>query len=331
MAKRKKTPPFIDLSEFKAKKIQWLFRPLIPYGMITVMEGDPGVGKSYLAMYLAATVSTGGTLPNGVRVTRGPVVYLSAEDDPAYTIRPRIEALGGDVSLIRVQADIMTLDDTGLAALFDEIALSAPDLIIIDPLFAYVSADKDMYRPNVIRQVLSRLRDIAEQGNTAVVLVRHLTKAKHEKAIYQGMGSMDVIGVARSAFLVTPHPEDKEKKLVLHIKHNISERGNSWVYALIPRGENEVPAFKWLGASDLTVDDLMSDNGDRSSALETAAAFLRDQLDLGQQPAAFMQERAAAAGISKRTLDRARETLSVIAEKKRRGWFWSLPSSKKGV
>ncbi|MCB1470789.1 MAG: AAA family ATPase [Rhizobiaceae bacterium] len=325
----KKKESFIDLSTVEAKEIEWLMPPLIPYGMITIMEGDPGVGKSYLAMHIAAQVSIGGSLPGVEKLQRGRVLYLSAEDDLAYTIRPRIDAMGGDPKRIRVQADYLSLDDDGLKKLFDEVRRKPPSLIILDPLFAYVPSAQDMYRPNVIRSLLSQLRDIAEYGDTAVLIIRHLTKTKRDKAIYQGGGSMDVIGAARSAFLVAEHPDDPELKIVAHVKHNIAPRGQSWVYELVQEVPDGMPVLKWIGPSDLTIEDLMGgDDGDRKSALDQAIDFLREELKDGAKPVAEIEAKGQAQGIAKRTIDRARKEIGVNAKKGKGGWILSFPDDK---
>tara|TARA_R110002051_G_scaffold320520_5_gene406011 strand:- start:10725 stop:11711 length:987 start_codon:yes stop_codon:yes gene_type:complete len=325
----KKKDAFIDLSKITAREIDWLMEPLIPYGMITIMEGDPGVGKSYLAMHIASQVSVGGSLPGAKKVRRGRVLYLSAEDDLAYTIRPRIDAMGGDPKRIRVQADYLSLDEDGLQELFDEVRRKPPSLIIMDPLFAYVPSSQDMYRPNVIRSLLSQLRDIAEYADTAVVVVRHLTKAKRDKAIYQGGGSMDVIGAARSAFLVAEHPDDPEQKIVAHVKHNIAPRGKSWVYELVQEVPEGVPILKWMGPSQLTIDDLLgSDGGDRETALDTAIDLLREQLKKGSKPVSEIEAQGERRNISKRTIDRARKEIGIVAKKSRNGWVLSLPLDK---
>ena len=158
------------------------------------------------------------------------------------------------------------------------------------------------------------------------MLVRHLTKAKRDKAIYQGMGSMDVIGAARSAFLVAQHPDDPSLKIVAHVKHNISERGQSWVYELVQETENGLPILNWVGPSDLTIEDLMGgDDGDRKSALDQAVDFLREELKDGSKPVAEIEAKGQALGIAKRTIDRARKEIGTEAKKGKGGWILSLP------
>ncbi|UOA26158.1 hypothetical protein [Pseudosulfitobacter sp. DSM 107133] len=209
-----------------------------------------------------------------------------------------------------------------------EVKRKPPDLLILDPLFAYIPAGQDIYKPNVIRQLLSFLKDIAEAGETAVVIIRHLTKAKHNKAIYQGGGSMDVIGAARSAFLVCEHPNDSSTKLIVHIKHNIAVRGQTQSYEIV--GEDGGGAsINWLGPSDITIDDLISSEGaPRISALDEATQFLRVFLKNGPEPSTKVEKEAAARDIAPKTLERARRALGVRSKKKGKGWFLSLPDEE---
>lgn len=325
----KKKDLFIDLDTIDPKEVEWLWEPFIPFSMITIMEGDPGVGKSFLAMQLAAQISIGGQLPEGQKLDRGRVLYLSAEDDAAYTIRPRIDAMGGDPTRIRVQGDFLSLDEKGLAALMREVRRKPPDLLILDPLFAYVPSGQDMYKPNVIRQLLSFLKDIAETGETAVLIVRHLTKAKHDKAIYRGGGSMDVIGAARSAFLVCEHPNDSSTKLVVHIKHNIAKRGQTQSYEIYA-DDGGMATLNWLGPSDITIDDLISSEGGtpKMSALDEAIQFLRVFLKNGPEATTKVEKEAAARDISEKTLERARRSLGVVSKKKGKSWVLSLPDEE---
>lgn len=325
----KKKELFVDLDTIDPKEVEWLWEPFIPFSMITIMEGDPGVGKSFLAMQLAAQISIGGELPEGQKLDRGRVLYLSAEDDAAYTIRPRIDALGGDPTRIRVQGDFLSLDEKGLNALMREVKRKPPDLLILDPLFAYVPSGQDMYKPNVIRQLLSFLKDIAETGDTAVLIIRHLTKAKHDKAIYRGGGSMDVIGAARSAFLVCEHPNDSSTKLVVHIKHNIAKRGQTQSYEIYA-DDGGMATLNWLGPSDISIDDLISSEGGtpKMSALDEAIQFLRVFLKNGPEATTKVEKEAAARDISEKTLERARRSLGVVSKKKGKSWVLSLPDEE---
>ena len=138
---KRRNDTFVTLSAVKRKKVQWLWRPYIPFGMLTILEGDPGLDKSFLSMYLAAIVSTGGMLPDGSNVTRGNVLYIGAEDDPSYTTGPRMDALSGDSERIRVLNGRIAFDDEGLETLRAELDENEPELIIIDPWVSFIPAD----------------------------------------------------------------------------------------------------------------------------------------------------------------------------------------------
>lgn len=180
-----KNDHFRTLSEVEPEKIEWLWHPIIPYGMITIMEGDPGVGKSYLAMHMAAQVSSGGSLPDGTKLRRGKVLYLSAEDDPAYTIRPRIDAMGGDPDRIRYQSRYSAFDDEGLKILWKEVRSTAPTLIIIDPLYAFVPSAADMYKPNEIRALLFQISEIATYAGSAMLIVKYNLSRRGDSWMYR--------------------------------------------------------------------------------------------------------------------------------------------------
>ncbi len=317
---------YASLDEFEALEVSWFFKPFIPYEMVTVLEGDPGVGKSYVAMDLAARMSIGGRLPNGDEVEQGTVLYLSAEDDPSYTIRPRIEALGGDPSQIVVQDQYDALTDNGFKRLHEAIEKYEPRLIIIDPLYSFMSGDGDVVKPNVIRPFLNSLNTIAKDAGAAVVVIRHLTKMKKEKAIYQGSGSIEVIAAARSAVWVTRHPHNSDKKVFVHIKHNLSERGVSYEYLLEPPAGGGVPELKWVGESSLTADDLFDGGGQPSAKpRDVAIELLLEILKDGPVEASKIYSEAKKVEISKRTLMRAKKAVRVKSSKKGSHWYWRLP------
>jgi hypothetical protein len=293
--------------------------------MLTILEGDPGLGKSFLAMHISARVSTGGSLPGDKTLEPGSVLYMSAEDDPGYTIRPRIEAMGGDPAQVRFAARPLSFDDDGLRLLRREIAESTPQLIVIDPIYGFVPVGSNMYRPNKIRALLSELSRRAAGCDAAMVAIRHLTKAKSGNAIYQGVGAIDVIAAARSAILVAPHPEHEDQRVVAHVKHNLSARADSLVFDLTA-ADGGLPTLRWRGTTALTAEDLRNP-GKRTSAGEGAADFLRRELCTGRKSAQEMLALATGQGIAKRTLDRAKKELGVRSEKGGDVWFWELPAS----
>ncbi len=250
---------FITLSTVKRRKVQWLWRPYIPFGMLTILEGDPGLGKSFLSMYLAATISTGGRLPDGQRVTQGNVLYISAEDDPSYTTGPRMDALGGDSERIRVLNERIAFDDEGLETLRAELDEHEPEVIIIDPWVSFVPADARIKDSNAVRSLLYKIESLAKDYECAIILIRHLTKMKHDNALYQGGGTIDMIAAARSALRIGKHPDKDDHRVMAHLKHNVGPRGPTWVYELeLGDSEDDIPRLNFIGTDDISVEDLNS-------------------------------------------------------------------------
>jgi len=222
-------------------------------------------------------------------------------------------------------SDLM-LDADGLDKLRAELDDHEINLIIIDPLMAFMPDKTDVYRANAVRPVLSAMKLIAEDYGCAVLFVRHLTKMKHDKAIYQGGGSIDFIGAARSALLVTANPEEEEQKVVLHIKHNVGPKGTSWAYRLTGGPDESLPRVQWDGPSPVTIKDLAMGNKSGSPPpRDGAVEFLRTFLKDGPRKAAEIDKVADQAGITQRTLSRAKKRLGIESSQKRREWWWRLP------
>ena len=313
---------FRQLSKFEAKSPNWFWEPYIPYGMITILEGDPGLGKTFVALYLASRLSAGGTLPSGDQLAKQGAAYLSYEDDPNYTLRPRGEAMGSDPKRIHVLDSDFVLDTEGFEKLEKLIGDKSIGLVVIDPFVAAISSKTDMYRSNSIREVLNELKVIAAAHDCAIILVRHLTKTQHEKAIYQGGGSMDYIGAARSALRVSVHPEDADKRVMVHIKHNIGPQGVSWAFRLQDKGKGEIPELVWEGECSIRPEDLINSTARKPSPIEDAREFLKRELAEKPRLAERLKSMAKNKGIADRTLTRARDDLDIKPYQKKRKWYW---------
>lgn len=318
---------FVTLSTVKRRKVQWLWRPYIPFGMLTILEGDPGLGKSFLSMYLASTISTGGRFPDGQRISQGNVLYISAEDDPSYTTGPRIDALGGDSERIRVLNGRIALDEDGLDTLRAELDEYEPEVIIIDPWVSFVPTDTPIKDSPAVRRLLDKIEAVAKDFGCAIILIRHLTKMKHDNALYQGGGTIDMIAAARSALRIGRHPERDDHRVMVHFKHNVGPRGSTWVYELaLGEPEDDIPRLRFVGTDDVSVEDLNS-GVDRPRPKDAAEEFLKRELRNGPRKAKEMEALATEQGISKRTLDRARSRIGVNSAQKKSGWVWSLPEA----
>ena len=319
---------FDTLDKVTAQKAEFLFYPFIIFGMICVIEGDPNIGKSYLVTWLACVVSIGGLLPDEQRAPCGRVLYLSAEDDPAYTIRPRVDAMGGDPSRIHYMKTDLLFDKHGLSEIREECQSFGIDVIVVDPLISFMPHGTDLHNSTDIRVVLGHLKRLAQDTGAAIVIVRHLTKTRREKAIYQGQGTVDVIAAARSACLIARHPEDTELKVMAHIKHNVSPQGPSYAFRLVSRREGKPPVLQWEGTVNVTPEELLAIHEPEAKAIDCAVEFLQDILSHRPMPASTIQRDAEARGISHRTIDRAKRELGVRARKDGKIWIWSLPNGK---
>ena len=299
----------VCLNDVVASFIHWLFYPYIAVGKITLLEGDPGVGKSWILLAMAVAVSIGKGLFGNESYEPGNVLLLSAEDGLSDTIKHRLEKMGGDHTKIFAVKVPLVLNEDGLKKIEEVITEIKPKLVTIDPLVAYLGGDVDLHRANETRQVMSHLAYLAERYECSIVALRHLTKGGKEKAIYRGLGSIDFLAAVRSALLVGHDPRDKNKRAIVHLKSNIGPLGDSYGYT-IQDGE-----FQWTGPSDLTAAQIHSaDPSADTSALDEAKDFLTEKLSGGRAPSRELMEEAKARGISEKTFRRASKALGVKSE-----------------
>lgn len=336
-------------SDIQAKPIRWLWPGRIARGKVSMLAGNPGLGKSQVTVSMAAMVSTGGTWPvDSTRCERGNVIFLSAEDDPADTIRPRLEAAGADLSRIFildavvesyradggevVRAFNLAKDMARLGALLAEIGDVA--LIAIDPVTAYLG-DADSHKNAEIRALLSPLSDLAAKHGAAVVCVSHLNKGSGSEALMRVTGSMAFVAAARSAWLVAKDPENEVRRLFLPLKNNIGNDQTGLAFTLqsaqvrSEAGLIETSRVLWeSGAVAVTADEVMTPQGDpeERSATDEAQDWLRTLLKSGSMKAAEVQKEARHAGISEKSLRRARERIGIKPYKREfsGGWWWGI-------
>lgn len=332
------------LSEVTPEPLDWLWSGYIPAAMLTILDGDPGLGKSLLTLDLAARVTRGWPMPDNpgaaARQPRG-AVLLSAEDDLARTIRPRLDAAGADAERVAVvglrERDGTTREPaiTAVDLLAVEQAIQAVDatLLVIDPLVAYLSDDVNANRDHDVRRALALLAGLAERTGAAVVAVRHLRKAGADNPLYRGGGSIGIIGAARAGLLVARDPDDPsgDRRVLAATKSNLGPLPPSLAFALEAAPGAAQPRLAWLGESSRRAADLLAfvDRSERS-ALDEASDFLRELLREGSVPATEVRAEAAAAGIAVRTLDRAKERLGVRSVRPAGftgPWHWELPRS----
>lgn len=341
----------LRLVDVQPEPVRWLWPGRIPLGKLTILDGDPGLGKSLLTIDLAARVSTGRPMPDGTQSDYGRpagVVLLTAEDDPADTIRPRLDAAGADcgrIVMLQSIRELTTLPDgtvserTRLPNLGDIRALERAidevggKLVIVDPVMAY-TAGADTHVDAEVRSVLARLAELAQRTGVAILAVRHLNKMGGSNPLYRGGGSIGFIASARSGLLVAPDPDDPDgkRRILAATKSNLAELPQSLAYTIeAPTG---VAQIAWLGTSDQTARTLLAapTDGEEKTAVDEAKEFLRDILADGPVEAKQVKAEARDAGISDISLRRAKSVLGVVAVKDGFGnagkWLWQLQSKQ---
>jgi hypothetical protein len=321
----------VRMADVEPEAVNWLWYPYIALGKQTLVDGDPGIGKSTMLCAVASAVSNGRGLPGVEPFEPGNVLMLSAEDGIADTLRPRLDAVGANVARVFALNEPLTFDAGGLLRLEAAIIEYSPLLVIIDPLFAYTGGKADIHRANECRAISAPLAAIAERQGCAIVAVRHLGKSRGGgHALNAGIGSIDFAAAARSVLLVGQDPDEPSKRAVVQIKNNLAPHGEAIGYTL------EGGQFYWTGESDLTAGRILAsatDEDERGSITE-AVDFLKTALCDGGRDAKAIESEARQAGVNSMTLRRAKARLKVRSHKVGmpgshfQKWVWELPDSE---
>lgn len=322
------------LSEVTAEQVWWLWAKRIPLGKLTVIDGDPGLGKSVLLTDAAARVSVGRPWPDGSPCVAGGVVICSAEDGLADTIRPRLDAAGGDPSKVLALATVPDEDGERLLSIPEDLdvirrGIERVDakLVIVDPIMSFLSESHNAHKDQDVRRALAPLAKLAEDTKVAIVLVRHLNKASGGNPLYRGGGSIGIVGAVRSALLVAKHPEDDRRRVLAPMKGNLAEPAPSLAFALTG-ADNGAVSVEYKSETSYTADALLAAPTDpeERSALKEAQDFLRDALKDGPRHGKTVKKEAQEADISDATLRRAKPSVGVRSTKEGDGpWSWALP------
>lgn len=329
-------------SEITPKPLRWLWPGRIPLGKLTLLIGDPGLGKSLLTTGIAACVTGGKSFPDGAMCELGSVIFLSAEDDPADTMRPRLDAARADVSRVyTLEAVRVTLADGMLGektfnletdvAILEAILKKHPEvrLIVIDPISAYLGG-VDSHSNAEVRGMLTPLATLAAQFGVAVLCVTHLRKSAGA-AIYRAISSIAFAAAARAVWAVAPDPEDRDRRLLLAVKQNLSADASGLAFRI--ETHDNVPRLAWepgvvsLAANEVLGNiDMQEDQDERREAKDWLKDFLAD----GPVAAKTIQGEAKAAGLSWMTVRRAKEALPVVARKSgyQGKWEWRLEDAQ---
>ena len=324
---QEETVEIIRMSEVDTQTVEWLWEPYIPFGKVTIVQGNPGEGKTTFALRLAAACTNRKPFPHMAAHEPFNVIYQTAEDGLGDTIKPRLMEAEADLDRVLV------IDESkqGLS-LSDErieraIRQTGARLIILDPIQAYVGEKTDMNKANEIRPMFRRLAEIAERTGCAVILIGHLNKAAGGQSAYRGLGSIDFRAAARSVLLIGRVKREPNVRVIVHDKSSLAPEGKPIAFCLDPE-----TGFSWIGEYDITADELLSGaGGNTATKTEQAERLILDLLADGKELASEDIVKAAAeAGISERTVKNARRNLDTRIEVIRRGnqWYYRRNEAK---
>jgi len=316
----------ITMRDVKPEPVEWIWKPYLPAGKISIVQGDPRSGKTTVALSIAAAVTKGTPLPSslaeydiGCGVTLpADVIVQNAEDGLTDTIIPRLIQCGADEGMVHIIDEderALTLSDERIER---SIVKKGAKLVILDPIQAYLGK-ANMNSANGIRPLMKRLGDVAARTGCAMLLVGHMNKGGG-KSQYRSLGSVDIYAAARSVLTVGKLGTDDEARAVVHNKSNLSATGASQAFGFDP-----VSGFRWLGACDAVVDDVMNSKPKQESQFTKAQRLIEAALAHGAVPAIDMERLADEHGISYKTFKRAKEVLGVISYQHGRLWYWVLP------
>ena len=331
----------INMELVKVEQIEWLLYPFIPFGKVTIIQGDPGEGKTTMVLQIIAKLTRGEpillnkksqkeaqqdseeNLKQEVLSQDNPiqpvnVIYQTAEDGLGDTIKPRLLAAGADCSRVLVIDDReqpLTMVDVRIE---EAIMQTKARMVVLDPIQGFLGTDVDMHRANEIRPLMKRMAVLAEKYHCAIILIGHMNKNSNGKSSYRGLGSIDFQAAARSVLIVGRLKDEPETRVMCHVKSSLAPEGKSVAFRL-----DKETGFQWIGEYDISADDLLSGDA-RGQKSRIAKEFLLDILADGGMAQKKIEEEASKQGIKKKTLRNAKQELEIDSVKRGNQWFWIL-------
>ena len=317
------TVKIIRMSDVELTPVDWLWKPYLPFGKLSVLQGNPGEGKTHFAMHLAAACTNGKLLPNMERMEPFNVIYQTAEDGLGDTVKPRLIEAGADLDRVLVidDSDVqLTLSDERIEKAIIE---NNARLVIIDPIQAYLGADVDMNRANEVRPIFMRLGQVAQRTGCAILLIGHLNKAAGMQSLQRGLGSIDIAAAVRSVMFIGKLKHDPTMRILTHEKSSLAPPGVSLAFSLGDEG-----GFRWVGEYDITADEMLSGiEPQRETKTQQAKDLICTLLAGGKQTLSEDIDKAALErGIPGRTVRDAKRELGDALKSKivegRKKVFW---------
>ena len=318
-----KSVPMICMNDVEQTEVDWLWYPYIPFGKLTIVQGNPGEGKTFFAMQLAAACTNQKFLPDMESFEPFNMIFQTAEDGLGDTVKPRLLSSGADLQRVLVIDDTenpLTLADDRIEKAIRE---NNARLMVIDPLQAFLGANVDMNRANEVRPVFRKLADIAQSTGCAIVLIGHLNKASGTQSTYRGLGSIDIAAVVRSILFVGKVKDDPTTRVIVHEKSSLAPPGQALAFSL-----GDQKGFRWIGAYDISAEDLLAGGEGTKAELkqEQAVKLIYELLSDGREASvAEINKEAIERGISERTVRMVRNSMKDKLESERRGkdwWIW---------
>ena len=312
---------FEYFSSVRQRSVEWLWYPYIPYGKLTILQGDPGEGKSTFMLAIAALLTTGQCMPDGTPASEPQqVIYQTAEDNISDTVKPRLIRAGADCGRVAYIVDdeaTLTLEDSRIE---EGIRQTGARLFILDPLQAYLSQDTDMMLAGRMRQQLKRLADIASKYSCAIVIIGHMNKASSEKTLYRGLGSIDIAAIARSVLMITRDKDDSDIRYMIPVKSSLAPKGKAVAFRF-----DKDKGLTWLPGS--AVKPQIEPSHSRESKSELARRIVSEMLDGKDVPGHEIIKKLKLMGIGERTGRTVKKALGIISYKKDNTWFWHYRKS----
>ena len=317
------TVKIIRMSDVELTPVEWLWKPYLPFGKLSVLQGNPGEGKTYFAMHLAAACTNGKLLPNMERMEPFNVIYQTAEDGLGDTVKPRLIEAGADLDRVLIIDDSevqLTLSDERIEKAIVE---NNARLVIIDPIQAYLGADVDMNRANEVRPIFMRLGQVAQRTGCAILLIGHLNKAAGMQSLQRGLGSIDIAAAVRSVMFIGKLKHNPTMRILTHEKSSLAPPGASLAFSLGDEG-----GFRWVGEYDITADEMLSGiEPQRETKTQQAKDLICTLLAGGKQVLSEDIDKAALErGIPGRTVRDAKRELGDALKSKivegRKKVFW---------
>lgn len=324
-------PIIENVEDVQEEDVVWLWRHRLPLKMLAGIEGNPGDGKTFIALSIAAEGSKGREPYTEKKCEPFTTLYLSTENVTSLTTKKRFRAMGGDCKRLRVLKGAKGKDGeergitlASVPVIEKAVLKTRARLLVIDPLQSFMDAKTDMHRANETRPLLDGLAKLAERRNICIVIVRHLSKNSGGRSGLRGLGSVDITGAMRSVLMVGTAPDDPANRALVHIKSNIGPLAESLRFAI--EGKDSNAKLVWKGTSQLTSTDLAApDTSKRKSKVDLAENYLWDALEHGPRP---VSELVKEGSFDLRTLQRAALKARIVRsgrDGERGGWIWELP------